>query len=149
MKKLIAIALATFMILMALSSCQQNKIYGDDYENDNYENDNPEGDSYEGDGEIGDSSDISSPQKPSIVGTEAAKLLLAQERLDSQLLKNDGDIFENGSKVFRNLANIARDNLVKYTYEGNGDQIMNLSFKTGTTVKLSSTVKQGRRTHTV
>ena len=132
MKKLIAVALATLMILTVLSGCQQFKLFDDDY--DDY-------DDYEEDDDRGGSKDSSSPKKPSVVGTEAAKLLLAQERLDSQLLKNDGDIFENGSEVFRNLASIAKDNLVKYTYEGNGDQIMNLSFKTGSTVPLSSTVK--------
>ena len=111
MKKMIAIALATLVTVAALSGCQQPKVFGD------------------------------RGNKTSIVGTEAAKLLLAQERLDSQLLKNDGDIFENGSEVFRNLANIAKDNLVKYTYKGNGDQIMNLSLTTGTAAPLSSVIK--------
>lgn len=37
-------------------------------------------------------------------GTDLAKLLLANERLNAQLLKNEGDIFENGAKVLRNLA---------------------------------------------
>ncbi|MBE6652405.1 MAG: hypothetical protein E7610_03185 [Ruminococcaceae bacterium] len=45
-------------------------------------------------------------------GTDAAKLLLAQERLDSALLKQDGDIFENGAKILRSLSGIAKQNLV-------------------------------------
>ena len=44
-------------------------------------------------------------------GTDMAKRLLAEERLNSALLKNKGDIFENGIKVMRNLADIATANL--------------------------------------
>ena len=51
-------------------------------------------------------------------GTEAAKLLLAEERLNAQLLKNEGDLFENGVEVMQNLAQLAIDNLQASTPEG-------------------------------
>ena len=47
----------------------------------------------------------------SISGLDAVKLLLAEERLNEQLLKNEGDIFENGAQVMTELANKARENL--------------------------------------
>lgn len=68
-----------------------------------------------------------------ISGTDMAKLILAEERLNSALLKNKGDIFENGIRVMRNLADIAMENLnVPHT---DGDAVMtNLS----TAVNLST-----------
>ncbi len=51
-------------------------------------------------------------------GSDAAKLLLANERLNAQLLKTDGDIFENGVEVMNNLAKTAIDNL-SVSYMGN------------------------------
>lgn len=53
-----------------------------------------------------------------INGSDAVRLLLANERLNAQLLKTEGDIFENGVEVLNNLARIANDNL-KLTYTGN------------------------------
>ena len=47
----------------------------------------------------------------SITGTDAAKLLLAEERLNEKLLKNEGDIFENGVQVMNALADKAIENL--------------------------------------
>ncbi len=44
-------------------------------------------------------------------GSDAARLLLASERLDAQLLKTEGDIFENGINVMSNLAKTATENL--------------------------------------
>jgi len=44
-------------------------------------------------------------------GTDVIKLLLASKRLDSQLLKTEGDIFETGEQVMQNLASKARANL--------------------------------------
>jgi len=40
-------------------------------------------------------------------GKEAASLMLAKERLNSQLLHNSGNIFESGSETLANLAEIA------------------------------------------
>ncbi|MBE6694077.1 MAG: hypothetical protein E7589_04865 [Ruminococcaceae bacterium] len=51
-------------------------------------------------------------------GSDAARLLLANERLDAQLLKTEGDIFENGVEVMNNLAKTAIANL-NVPYVGN------------------------------
>ena len=47
----------------------------------------------------------------SISGIDAAKLLLADARLNEKLLKNEGDIFERGAQVMEDLAAKAIDNL--------------------------------------
>ncbi len=65
---------------------------------------------------------------PMLKGAEAAKLLLAEQRLNAQLLKNEGDIFENGTKVFHDLAAIAQANLYRYTY---ADTPATISFEGG------------------
>lgn len=44
-------------------------------------------------------------------GKDVAKLLLANERLNAGLLKNEGDIFEKGEKVFKDLGKLAAQNL--------------------------------------
>ena len=49
----------------------------------------------------------SSTMHGGITGSDAAKILLANERLDAQLLKTEGDIFENGVEVMNNLAKTA------------------------------------------
>ena len=126
MKKIISVAIVLLMLLSLLSGCNQ---YFDSDSSDDIES--------------SDKEDLNTdPVTPggSLKGSEAAKLLLAQERLNSQLLKNDGDIFENGAEVFRNLASIAKDNLVKYTYEGDQDYVTNLSFNTSTVTPLSSVI---------
>jgi len=46
-----------------------------------------------------------------VSGIEAVKLLLAEERLNEKLLKNEGDIFENGVQVMNHLIDRARSNL--------------------------------------
>ena len=53
--------------------------------------------------------DGSLPEGMSI--NDAVRILLANERLDAQLLQTDGDIFENGVEVMNNLAKTANDNL--------------------------------------
>ena len=52
-------------------------------------------------------------------GIDAAKLLLAEERLNEQLLQNEGDIFENGSQVMHELVNRAITNLNAAVQPGN------------------------------
>lgn len=47
----------------------------------------------------------------SLSGIDAAKLLLAEERLNEKLLKNEGDIFEKGVEVMNGLADKAIANL--------------------------------------
>lgn len=44
-------------------------------------------------------------------GTEAAKLILANERLDESLLKTDGNIFAQGAEVMNNLAQKAKTSM--------------------------------------
>ena len=46
-----------------------------------------------------------------VLGLDAVRLLLAGERLDSELLKNNEDIFGNGADDLRSLAYIAQENL--------------------------------------
>ena len=68
-------------------------------------------------------------------GTDAAKLLLAEERLNAQLLKNEGNIFENGIKVMNDLAKIAVANLgVRYTGGSTASMMKISSAKTLSTV---------------
>lgn len=55
--------------------------------------------------------EIPGEEKLSISGIDAAKLLLAEERLNEKLLKNEGDIFENGVQVMNALADKAIENL--------------------------------------
>jgi hypothetical protein len=93
MKKLIALTIASVMLLASLASCQT--VQKDD------SNKPPKQDA--------------TVPAASLKGAEAAKLLLAEERLNAKLLQNQGDIFENGAEVFDNLAAIAKENLVKYT----------------------------------
>ena len=60
-------------------------------------------------------------------GSDAAKLLFANERLNAQLLKTEGDIFENGVEVMNDLAETAIANL-NVRYVGNSTPIVtNLS----------------------
>ncbi len=44
-------------------------------------------------------------------GTDLAKLMLANQRLNAQLLKNDGNIFESGAETLRNVANYTKSTL--------------------------------------
>ena len=73
-----------------------------------------------------------------ISGSDTAKLLLANERLNAQLLKTEGDIFENGVEVMNNLAKTAKENL-NLAYAGNvSPSVTKLS-----SVKKTSTVLEG------
>ena len=71
-----------------------------------------------GSGDINDPDDPKDPFYPGngggslpISGTDAAKLLLAEERLNEKLLKNEGDIFEKGVQTMKLLATKALENL--------------------------------------
>ncbi len=48
-------------------------------------------------------------------GKDAASLILANQRLNSQLLKNSGNIFEDGAEVLTNLSYMAASSLANYT----------------------------------
>lgn len=72
------------------------------------------------------------------IGSDTAKLLLANERLNAQLLKTEGDIFEDGVEVMNNLAKIANYNL-NLAYAGNvSPSVTKLS-----SIKKTSTVLEG------
>ncbi|MBR2860508.1 MAG: hypothetical protein IKB86_01560 [Clostridia bacterium] len=49
-----------------------------------------------------------------VTGTEGAKLLLANQRLNAEMLKNKNDIFSSGKETFSNLALKAEENFAKY-----------------------------------
>lgn len=70
-----------------------------------------------------------------IVGTEAAKLLLAEERLNASLLQKKGDIFENGTEVMNALADKAIANLGVQHVEGD-TEMTNLSAMINTSTVL-------------
>lgn len=53
-------------------------------------------------------------------GKDAAKLLLANERLDSNLLKESDGIFVSGAEAFKNLSLLADANMVRY---GDGEEV--------------------------
>ena len=77
-------------------------------------------------------------------GSDAARLLLANERLNAQLLKNNDNIFENGVRVMNTLAETAISNLnVRYT-GNNSPAVTRLS-----SVKNTSTVLKGDYSGTV
>lgn len=64
-----------------------------------------------------DSNKPTEPQTPSINvdnGTDAAKLLLANERLDSSVLEGSNNIFTKGKKAFSKIVNETRRYTVKY-----------------------------------
>lgn len=69
------------------------------------------------------------------VGKEAAKLLLASERLDAGLLRKKGDIFEDGAKVMRALADKAMANL-NVRHENSEAQMTPLAAFTNTSTTL-------------
>jgi hypothetical protein len=85
---------------------------------------------------VGCKGGMSSGEMPS--GSDAAKLLLANERLNAQLLKTEGDIFEDGVEVMYNLAKIANDNLHIPYVSSSAPLAINLSSAVKT-----STVLQG------
>ena len=52
----------------------------------------------------------------------AVRLLLAGERLNSSLLKNEGDIFENGSAVMRALSQKVRESTTTLDADSDRDR---------------------------
>ncbi len=90
MKKLLSVFIIVAILLTALVGCSKS----------NDEN-------------VGSDGGFAIPE--GLNGTDVIKLLLASQRLDAQLLKNDGDIFENGTAVMNTLASRAKANLPKVT----------------------------------
>ena len=97
MKKLITLLILFAMLLSLLASCAEKKREDDDEE----EKSNKK---------------VVGVLPKELSGTEAAKLLLAKERLNANLLKREGNIFDQGVQVMNNLADTAVANLgVRYT----------------------------------
>ena len=97
MKKLICLLFVLALLLHAFAGCGK-KPGG----NPDVPGGNPEGPG----GDVG--SDV---QKIPVVGLEAAKLLLAEERLHAEALGKNENIFDGGAAVMRNLAERAIVNL--------------------------------------
>lgn len=67
------------------------------------------------------SSVLQDGQTLGLLGSDAAKLLLAEMRLNAQLLKNKNDIFEQGTEVMKNLSAKALSNLSVTTLQAAPD----------------------------
>lgn len=98
MKKLISLLLLLTLLTLSLAACKDKDGSDPKYPEDPFAED-PR-----------DPSD-KKPVTATVSGIDAVKLLLAEERLNEKLLKNDGDIFERGSKDMRELAKRAKNNL--------------------------------------
>ena len=70
----------------------------------------PEGGKPDGSNPGGGNSVITSIPE-GLTGTDVAKLLLAEQRLNSHLLDTEDDIFENGVETYENLARMAQKSL--------------------------------------
>lgn len=97
MKKLISLITILTLLLTALVACKKS-------------------DGGENGGDTPSTDDGAFVIPEGLSGNDVIKLLLASQRLDSQLLKNEGDIFENGVEVMQTLASRAKANLRGATY---------------------------------
>ena len=68
--------------------------------------------------------------RQSVAGKEAARLLLAEERLNAGLLKKDGDIFDKGVEAMNTLSDRAIENLAATTPEGYRVQVRSTRART-------------------
>ncbi len=96
MKKLISLLIILTLLLTALVGCKK--------------------DGGENGGDTPNTDDGTFVIPEGLSGNDVIKLLLASQRLNSQLLKTEGDIFENGAEVMQTLASRARANLSSATY---------------------------------
>ena len=78
MKKILSIVLLAAMLLSTLVACNSGN---------------------SGNGETSGNGDVLTSLPDGMSGSDAARLLLAGERLNAQILKNEGNIFENGVEV--------------------------------------------------
>lgn len=97
MKKLLSLFMIFTMLLTILAGCKKNDVKDGT-----------------GDTPITDDGAFTMPE--GLSGNDVIKLLLASQRLDSELLKAEGDIFENGVEVMKTLASRAMANLGGATY---------------------------------
>lgn len=116
MKKLIVFVLIACLLLPVLASCG--------------------GSGSGGSGGAGDLTDL--PDWMS--GKDAAMLLLANERLNAALLKNDGNIFEDGAEVLYNLATLTIESLALHTYAAGGSAGNKTTYGDGSSVEINGDV---------
>lgn len=114
MKKLMALFLALMMMASALLGCSAPATGPDN------------GASFEGGGE-GNRGDAGSVALSELDKASAVRLLLAEERLNAALLKNQGDVFENGASVMLTLAEKALASVAR-TDEDQSMQLMSASY---------------------
>ena len=105
MKKLLCLIIAAAMMLTLLASCGSNVSTGSGTAGSNV----PGGSGTTGGGTVPGGNNGS--WLASLSGTDMAKLLLANRRLDADVLSKEGDIFENGERVMYDLIDIAIANL--------------------------------------
>ncbi len=74
-------------------------------------------------------------------GDDIVRLLLAGERLDSSVLKKDGDIFDDGAETFRKLAAKASSNLAE---SASALKMTPMRYKTLTPISASTLIDEGK-----
>ena len=104
MKKIISILLVITMLITLLVSCGDDETTQPPIV--------PDGGSTSSSSSSGQGGIVNTNTLPDgMTGEDLAKILLANERLNSHLLDTDGDIFENGAETFRNLAAMTRESM--------------------------------------
>ena len=107
MKKIISILLVMIMLVTLLAGCGDDETTLPPVIPDDGSTSSSSSSSSSGQGNIVNTNTL--PE--GMTGEDLAKILLANERLNSHLLDTDGDIFEDGAEVFRNLAAMTRESM--------------------------------------
>lgn len=94
MKKITALLLVIAIIAVTLISCGKKQA--------------------DADAKHSDEASAKAELPKGINGIDASKLILANERLNSQLFKNTDSLFDSGATAFATLYNIADQNMIKY-----------------------------------
>lgn len=138
MKKIVATLLISAMLIGSLASCAENQEDNVSKNTDNLKNDKTQSDTEtisdsetvfdsetifdtetvfdrETSSDGTTSSDDATTPVTVLNGIETAKLILANERLNSQLFKNTDSLFESGAKAFANLSKTADENMAKFS----------------------------------
>lgn len=107
MKKMIAVLMVLTMTLSMLVGCGVS---------DGNQPVKPSKDFYDDDQYYGDGPLVLTELPEGMSGKEAASLILANQRLNAQLLQNSGNIFEDGAEVLTQLASMTSDALAVNTF---------------------------------
>lgn len=114
MKRIISILMTIFLLAGVLAGCGNSKAptpeAGEPTSPSNPSNPGDPSDPESGDGPL-----VLTSLPEGMSGKEAASLILANQRLNSQILKNSGNIFEDGAEVLTNLSYMAASSLANYT----------------------------------